>query len=114
MEECFFNMAASEAEKYASSVIVITDSKLIDCLHMPINWKVVLRRGNVDKISKIGMDPLLFPLQNILPPVEASDLLSYETSFYTKDQFKNFRSLLAYNHMVSGFYYECSWPNHPR
>lgn len=26
-----------------------------------------------------------------------------ETSLYTKDQFKNFRSLLAYNNMVSGF-----------
>ena len=41
----------------------------------------------------------------ILPPVEACDLLSYlvlETSSYTKDLFKIFWSLLAYSHMVSG------------
>ncbi|CAB3994409.1 Chromatin modification-related YNG2, partial [Paramuricea clavata] len=41
-----------------------------------------------------------------LPPVEAADPVSYlvlETSFYMKDQFKNFRSLHAYNQMVSGF-----------
>ncbi|CAB3997171.1 Hypothetical predicted protein [Paramuricea clavata] len=41
-----------------------------------------------------------------LSPVEAADLVSYlvlEMSFYTKDQFKNFRSLHAYNQTVSGF-----------
>ena len=41
-----------------------------------------------------------------LPPVEAADLLSFlvlETSYYTKDQFKAFKSLQAYNQMVSGF-----------
>ena len=41
-----------------------------------------------------------------LPPVEATDLLSYlvlETSYYTQKQFKAFRSLEAYNQMVSGF-----------
>ena len=56
------------------------------------------------------MDPLLIPEDNLntdcMPPVEAADLVSYlvlDTSFYTKDQFKNFRSLQAYNQMVSGF-----------
>ena len=69
-----------------------------------------IKKRYIEQISMIGMDPLLFPLQKYtsvcLPPVEACDLLSYlvlETSFYTKDQFKNFRSLLAYNYMVSGF-----------
>ena len=41
-----------------------------------------------------------------LPPIEATDLLSYlvlETSFYTKQQFKTYKSLEAYNFMVSGF-----------
>lgn len=41
-----------------------------------------------------------------LPPVESTDLLFYlvlETSFYTQLQFKAFRSLEAYNQMVSGF-----------
>ena len=54
----------------------------------------------------IGIDPFLIPQENCtpecLPPVELCDLLSYlvlDTSFYTKEQFK---SLLAYNHMVSG------------
>ena len=41
-----------------------------------------------------------------LPPIEAMDLLSYlvlETSFYTKEQFKAYKSLEAYNFLVSGF-----------
>lgn len=41
-----------------------------------------------------------------LPPVESTDLLCYlvlEASFYTQKQFKAFRSLKAYNQMVSGF-----------
>ena len=41
-----------------------------------------------------------------LPPVESTDLLFYlvlETSFFTQQQFKAFRSLKAYNQMVSGF-----------
>lgn len=68
------------------------------------------KRRYVDKISVIGVDPFVIPWQKYspecLPPVEACDILSYlvlETSFYTKEQFKNFKSLLAYNQMVSGF-----------
>ena len=41
-----------------------------------------------------------------LPPVEATDLLSYlvlEISYYTQKQCKAFRSLQAFNQMVSGF-----------
>ena len=69
-----------------------------------------IRRRYVEKIAAIGIDPFLIPQENCtpecLPPVESCDLLSYlvlDTSFYTKEQFKNFKSLLAYNHMVSGF-----------
>ena len=58
----------------------------------------------LEKIAVIGIDPLLIPKQKFdlecLPPVEASDLLSYlvlDTSFYTNAQFKAFRSLQAYN-----------------
>ena len=65
----------------------------------------------LEKIAVIGIDPLLIPKQKFdpecLPPVEASDLLSYlvlDTSFYTNAQFKAFRSLQAYNQMVSGLY----------
>ena len=63
----------------------------------------------LEKISAIGIDPVLKEGQNFapdcLPPVESTDLLFYlvlETSFYTKRQFKAFRSLQAYNQMVSG------------
>ena len=43
---------------------------------------------------------------DFLPPVESADILCYlvlETSFYTKEKFKNFRSLEAFNQLVSGF-----------
>ena len=62
------------------------------------------------KISVIGVDPATIPAEQFspecLPPVEVSDLLSYlvlETSFYTNKQFKAFKSLEAFNQMVSGF-----------
>ena len=102
-------MAASEALKYASSGKAIVDSKLILSAYAN-SLESSIKKRYVEKISVIGMDPLLVPLQKntpeCLPPVEACDILSYlvlETSFYTKDQFKNFRSLLAYNQMVFGF-----------
>jgi len=60
--------------------------------------------------SNIGIDLLLIEGKHFkaecLPPVESTDLLFYlvlETSFYTQQQFKAFRSLEAYNQMVSGF-----------
>lgn len=65
----------------------------------------------LEKITSIGVDPVLIEGKHFepdcLPPVEATDLLFYlvllETSFYTNQQFKAFRSLQAYNQMVSGF-----------
>ena len=102
-------MAATEAEKYASSDKVIVDSNLILSAYAN-SLECSIKKRYVEKISVIGMDPLLVPLHKYtpecLPPVEACDFLSYlvlKTSFYIKDQFKNFRSLLAYNQMVSGF-----------
>ena len=65
---------------------------------------------NLKKIKKIGIDPLSIPCEEFdpecLPPVEQSDLFSYlvlTTSHYTNDQFKNYKSLEAYNPVVSGF-----------
>ena len=62
------------------------------------------------KISVIGVDPESITAEQFspefLPPVEVSALLSYlvlETNFYTNKQFKTFKSLEAFNHMVSGF-----------
>lgn len=69
-----------------------------------------VKKRYLEKISKIGIDPVLIEGKNFepdcLPPVESTDLLFYlvlETSYYTKQQFKAFRSLQAYNQMVSGF-----------
>ena len=69
-----------------------------------------VRKRHLQKISVIGIDPVLIPEEKLepecLPPVEAADLLSFlvlETSCYTKDHFKAFKSLQAYNQMASGF-----------
>ena len=76
------------------------------------------KKRYIEKISVIGIDPSVIPQQKCISecllPVEACDLLSYfvlETSFYTKDLFKNFWSLLAYSHMVSGPITGCFWTN---
>ena len=64
----------------------------------------------LQKISVVGVDPASLPSEQFepecLPPIESTDLLSYlvlETSYYTKQQFKAFKSLEAFNQMVSGF-----------
>ena len=63
----------------------------------------------MQKIACIGVDPFLISCQkyypDCLPPTESIDLVSYlvlETSHYTKEQFKAFKSLQAYNQLVSG------------
>ena len=65
------------------------------------------KKRYVEKISEVGVDPLLIPDHKLdpecLPPIEVSDLLVLDTSYYTNKQFKAFRSLQAYNQMVSGF-----------
>lgn len=70
----------------------------------------IVQARYAEKISPIGIDPVLVEAKyfqsDCLPPVESTDLLFYlvlETSYYTKQQFKAFRSLQAYNQMVSGF-----------
>ena len=69
-----------------------------------------VKRRYIEKISVIGIDPATLCHAKLdpecLPPIEASDLLSYlvlDTSYYTAQQFKAFKSLEAYNQMVSGF-----------
>jgi len=69
-----------------------------------------VKRRYLEKIAEVGVDPVTIPNQQFdtecLPPIEAMDLLSYlvlETSFYTKEQFKAYKSLEAYNFLVSGF-----------
>ena len=69
-----------------------------------------VRRRYLEKIAEVGVDPVTIPDEQFnsdcLPPIEATDLLSYlvlETSFYTKQQFKAYKSLEAYNFLVTGF-----------
>ena len=71
---------------------------------------VIVKRRHLQKISVVGLDPATLVdgklNSDCLPPIEALDLLSYlvlDTSYYTNDQFKNFKSLEAYNQLVSGF-----------
>jgi len=63
-----------------------------------------------EKISCVGIDPILIPDKtydpDYLPRVKSMDLLSFlvlGTSYYSKDQFQAFRSLRAFNQLVSGF-----------
>ncbi|CAH1263887.1 MRPL4 [Branchiostoma lanceolatum] len=69
-----------------------------------------VKRRYIEKIAIIDIDPVTVPchqfVRQCLPPVEQSDLFSYlvlQTSHYTNEQFKNYKSLEAYNHVVSGF-----------
>ena len=73
-----------------------------------------VKQRYLQKISSIGVDPALIEGKlklrtrqpDCLPSVESIDLLFYlvlKTSFYEQQQFKAFRSLQAYNQMVSGF-----------
>ena len=69
-----------------------------------------VKKRYCEKISCIGIDPFLIPDKtcdtNCLPPVGSIDVLSFlvlETSYYSKEMFKAYRSLEAYNLLVSGF-----------
>ena len=68
------------------------------------------RQRYLEKMSAIGIDPVLIESKNFEPdclaPVESTVFLFYlvlETSFYAQQQFKAFRRLEAYNQMFSGF-----------
>ena len=74
------------------------------------NLDPLVKKRYMEKIACIGIDPFLISGKNYdvecLPPIESIDLVSYlvlETSYYTKEQFKAFKSLQAYNQLGSGF-----------
>ena len=63
-----------------------------------------------ERIEPVGTDPFLLSEKDFdaefLHPVESMDIVSFlalETSHYTQDQLRAFKSLQAYNQMVSGF-----------
>ena len=102
-------MASKEKKNFSSDPDNVVQIPLSDYAKK-LDGKV--RECHVKKILTIGIDPALIEGKHFepdcLPPVESTDLLCYlvlETSFYTQKQFKAFRSLEAYNQMVSGFVY---------
>ena len=88
----FFNMAGYPLSDYANTL------------------NLYMRKRYLEKISCVGIDPVLIPDKTYdpecLPPVESMDLLSFlvlDMSYYSKDQFKAYRSFQSYNQLVSGF-----------
>lgn len=74
------------------------------------NLESHVRTRYLQKIAAIGVDPACLHSEKLdpecLPPIEATDLLSYlvlETSYYKLEQFKAYKSLESYNQMISGF-----------
>jgi len=92
----------NEIEKLSGKVPVLSD--------YAASLESHVKRRYLQKISIVGIDPANIPFDQFgpecLPPIEQSDLFSYlvlQTSFYTNDQFKNYKSLEAYNQVVLGF-----------
>ena len=68
----------------------------------------VVKRRYLEKIECVGIDPALIQGKNFdpdcLPPTNQQIChLVLETSYYTKEQFKNYRSLKAFNQLIGGF-----------
>ena len=70
----------------------------------------VVKRQYLEKFECVGIDPVLIQGKNFdpdcLPPVESADILCYlvlKTSYYTKEQFKNYKSPEAFSQLISGF-----------
>ena len=65
------------------------------------------KRRYLQKVSLVGVDPASIPSDQFdpecLPSIEATDLVSYlvlDTSYYTKQQFKCYKSLEAYKDLL--------------
>ena len=91
-----------EIKKLSSKIPVLSEYGTALESHVKLRY--------LKKISVLGIDPFIIPCEEFnpecLPPIEQSDLFGYlvlQTSYYTNDQFKNYRSLEAYNQVVSGF-----------
>ena len=91
-----------EIKKFSSKIPVLSEYALALESHVTLRYQ--------KKISVVGIDHFIIPCEEFnpecLPPIEQSDLFGYlvlQRSYYTNDQFKNYRSLEAYNQVVSGF-----------
>ena len=91
-----------EIEKLCSKIAVVSEYATVLESHVKL-WYL-------KKISVVGIEPFKIPCEQFstecLLPIEQSDLFGYlvlQTSYYTKDQFQNYKSLEAYNQVVTGF-----------
>ena len=91
-----------EIEKFCSKIPVLSEYATVLESHVKLRY--------VKKISVVGIDPFKIPCEQFntecLLPIEQSDLFGYLvllTSYYTKDQSKTYKSLEAFNQVVSGF-----------
>ena len=91
-----------EVEKLGSKIPVLSEYATALESHIKLRY--------LKKISIVGIDPFSIPCKQFnpeyLPAIEQSDLFAYldlQTSYYTNDQFKNYRSLEANNQVLSGF-----------
>ena len=91
-----------EVKKFGSKIPALSEYASALESHVKLRY--------LKKISIVGIDPFIIPCEQFnpecLPAIEQSDLFGYlvlQTSYYTNDQFKNYRSLNAYNQVVSGF-----------
>ena len=112
----FLSFHSQSLRKFAFTMDVLPESDPKSQDEVPVlssyakNLESHVRERYLKKISVVGVDPAAMPSEQFsaecLPPIEVSDLLTYlvlETSYYTNQQFKAFKSLEAYNQMVSGF-----------
>ena len=90
--------------------MALTDNKALQLAEYSKSLDPIVKTRYLKKISCIGLDPFSIFGKNYdpecLPPIESIDLVSYlvlETNYFTKEQFKAFKGLQAYNQMVSGF-----------
>ena len=105
---------------FASIMDLVEDKAEEDLKTLSVNIPVLseyakaldkqVKERYLEKISVVGVDPVSIPSEQFdaecLPQIEATDSLGYlvlETSYYTRQQFKAYKSLEAFNQMVSGF-----------
>ena len=88
-----------EIDKLCRKIAVVSEYSTVLESHVKLRY--------LKKISVVGIEPFKMPCEQFntecLLPIEQSDLFGYlvlQTSYYTKDQFQNYKSLEAYNQVV--------------
>ena len=91
-----------EIERLCSKIPVFSEYATVLESHVKVRY--------LKKIFVVSVDLFKIPSEQFntecLSPIEQSNIFGYlvlQTSCYTKDQFKNYKTLEAYNRVVSGF-----------